>query len=497
MTNTYNFPEGFLWGGAIAANQSEGAWLSDGKLPNCTDVMVGIGLDARNPGIKYNKETQKYEMALKPDKKYLSHEGIDFYHRYKDDLTLMAGMGFKAFRTSISWARIFPKGDEEKPNEKGLAYYDDLFSTMIELGMQPVVTLSHYETPLYLLTEYGGWRNRKLIKFFEKYARTVMERYKDKVKYWLTFNEINMIYKMPFASGGFLPSSYDENAPDMASNYTLADTYQAAHHILIASALAVKACHELVPDGKCGGMITTSPVATYPYSCNPDDVFGALQAKRQTLLFTDVMVRGKYPSYIYRIWKENDCAPHMEKDDLDILKSTSIDYLGMSYYRSSAYKSDMKVDNGAGCLTSGANGAINPYLKETTPSPWCWPIDPKGLRYVLNELTDRYNLPLFIVENGVGLDEKEVDGQMIQDTERIKYLEEHLKQVSEAIKDGCKVLGYLWWGPLDVVSAGTGEMAKRYGFIYVERFNDGSGDLHRSPKMSYYRYKEIIKNNGF
>ena len=497
MTNTYDFPKDFLWGGAIAANQTEGAWLEDGKLPNCTDVMVGIGLDARNPGIRYNTETKKYEMALNPEKKYLSHEGIDFYHRYKEDLKLMAGMGFKAFRTSISWARIFPCGDEEKPNEAGLAYYDNLFDEMIKLGMQPVVTLSHYETPLYLLTEYGGWRNRKLVAFFERYARTVMERYSDKVKYWITFNEINMIYQMQFAAGGFLPSNVDPNAPDMASNYTIKDTYQAAHHILLASALAVKACHQLAPKAKCGGMITSSPVATYPYSCNPDDIFGAMQARRKTLLFTDVMARGAYPSYIYRIWKENDCAPIMEEGDKEILKASTIDFLGISYYRSSVYKSDFKIEGGAGALTSGANGVSNPYLKETTPKPWCWPIDPKGLRYVLNELTDRYNLPLFIVENGVGLDEKEISGKMIEDPERIKYLEEHLKQVSEAIKDGCNVLGYLWWGPLDVVSAGTGEMRKRYGFVYVERFNDGSGDLHRSAKQSYFRYKEIIKNNGF
>lgn len=496
MAHTYTFPEGFLWGGAVAANQVEGAWLEDGKLPNCTDVMVGIGLDGRNPGLRYNRETKRFEMALKPDKKYLSHEGIDFYHRYPEDLALMGKMGFKAFRTSISWARIFPHGDDEKPNEAGLAFYDRLFDEMIRQGMQPIITLSHYETPLHLMTEYGGWTNRRLIGFFERYARTVMERYSGKVKYWMTFNEINNIYQMPFAAGGFMPSDYDPDSEDLASNYTQKDLYQASHHLLVASALAVKACHELCPDAVCGGMITSSPVAIYPYSCNPDDVWGAMQARRRTFFFTDVMCRGAYPAYIKRIWKEQDCAPVMEKGDLDILAADVVDYLAVSYYRSSTYKSDFLLKDATGSLTSGANGAVNPYLKETTPEPWCWPIDPQGLRYALNELTDRYGLPLFIVENGVGLDETEKPGEPIDDPERIAYLEQHLVQVGEALLDGCNVMGYLWWGPLDIVSAGTGEMRKRYGFIYVERFNDGSGDLHRSPKKSYERYREIIANNG-
>ncbi|MDE5910202.1 MAG: glycoside hydrolase family 1 protein [Lachnospiraceae bacterium] len=494
---SYTFPKDFLWGGAVAANQIEGAWLEDGKLPNCTDVMVGIGSDGRTPGIRFNIQTGKYEMALKPDKKYLSHEAIDFYHRYKEDLQLIAGMGFKAFRTSISWARIFPHGDDETPNEAGLKFYDDLFGEMIRLGMEPVITLSHYETPLYLMTEYGGWSNRKLIGFFEKYARTVMERYSGKVNYWMTFNEINNMRTMPFAAGGYMPETNDPNAEDFAANYKECEMYQAAHHLFVASSLAVKACHELCPNAICGAMITTSPVAVYPYSCNPDDVFGALQAQRKTFFFTDVMCRGKYPAYIRRIWEGTDYEPVMEENDLQIIQDYPVDYLAVSYYRSSTYKHDYASENSSGGLTSGGIGTVNPYLRGTTPEPWCWPIDPKGLRYVLNVLTDRYQLPLFIVENGVGLDEQEINGRMIEDPERVKYLEEHLAQVAEAIHDGCHILGYLWWGPIDVVSAGTGEMRKRYGFIYVERFNDGSGDMHRSMKQSYARYKEIISNNGF
>ncbi len=496
MEQTYKFPEGFLWGGAVAANQCEGAWLEDGKLPNCTDVMVGIGLDARSPGLQYNTETGKYEMKLKEGKKYLSHEGIDFYHRYKEDLALMSGMGFKAFRTSISWARIFPQGDEEEPNEAGLKFYDDLFDEMLRLGMEPVITLSHYETPLYLMTEYGGWTNRKLIGFFERYARTVMKRYAGKVKYWMTFNEINMMRQMPFAAGGYVPSQYDPDAADFAANYTENDMYQAAHNVFVAASLAVQACHELCPGALCGCMITSSPVAVYPYSCNPDDVLGALDKRRQTFFFTDVMCRGKYPSYVRRIWEKNGSAPKMEDGDLEIITAGKVDYIAMSYYRSSVYKSDAATEENNGNVTSGAIGGSNPYLKETTPAPWCWPIDPQGLRYVLNELTDRYQLPLFIVENGVGLDETEIPGQTIEDPDRVRYLEAHLRQVGEAILDGCNVLGYLWWGPIDVVSAGTGEMRKRYGFIYVDRFNDGSGDLHRAPKRSYERYREIIAQNG-
>lgn len=496
MAQTYTFPDGFLWGGAVAANQVEGAWLEDGKLPGCSDVMAGIGTDGRQPGIKFNKAAGKYEMALDPDKKYLSHEGIDFYHRYKEDLKLLGGMGFKAFRTSISWARIFPRGDETSPNEAGLRYYDNLFDEMRKQGMEPVVTLSHYETPLHLLTEYGGWGDRRLIGFFERYARTVMARYRGKVKYWMTFNEINNMYHMTFAAGGYMPAEYHPEAPDFAANYTMKDLYQAAHHMFVASALAVKACHELCPGAVCGGMITSSPVATYPYSCNPDDIFGTMQARRKTFFFTDVMCRGTYPAYIRRIWNELDCAPVIENEDLRIIAAHVSDYLSISYYRSSTYKSDFVIQDAAGSLTSGANGAVNPYLKEATPAPWCWPVDPKGLRYVLNELTDRYQLPLFIVENGVGLDETEIPGQPIADPERIRFLEAHLKQVAEAILDGCHVMGYLWWGPMDIVSAGTGEMRKRYGFVYVDRFNDGSGDLHRAAKESYWRYRKIIANNG-
>ena len=488
------FPEGFLWGGAVAANQCEGAWLEDGKLPNVTDVMVGIGTDGKHPGVKWNDETGKWEMALKDGKKYLSHEAIDLYHQYPEDLKLMGGMGFKAFRTSIAWSRIFPRGDEEEPNEAGLVYYDKLFDEMLKNGMQPVVTLSHYETPLYLVTEYGGWKNRKLITFFERYARTVFERYKDKVKYWMTFNEINVAFRMPFAGAGIL----SDNPESPVEALTKKEIYQAVHHEFVASSLAVKACHEIIPDAKIGAMLTCSSVATYPYTCSPEDAFGTLSYKRQTYFFGDVMCRGYYPAYIYRVWEEEDCAPVMEQGDDEILACYPVDYLAFSYYRSGVWHEAEEKDKvSEGSVTSGSGtGFTNPYLTECSPAPWCWPVDPKGLRYTCNELYDRYQIPLFIVENGIGLDEGPDENGVINDPVRTKYLEDHLRQVAEALKDGCDIMGYLWWGPIDVVSAGTGEMKKRYGFVYVDRNNDGEGTLARSKKVSYERYKEIIESNG-
>lgn len=491
------FPEQFLWGGAVAANQCEGAWLEGGKGPSVTDCMVGIGADAHHPGLAYDAETGAWSFAPDPAKAYLSHEGIDFYHRYESDLDLMAEMGFKAFRTSISWARIFPQGDEEEPNEEGLAFYERLFDAMRERGMEPVVTLSHYETPLHLLLAYGGWKNRIMIGFFERYVRAVFTRFAGKVRFWMTFNEINNSYGMPFAAGGFMPDTYDPAGGDFMAGYTDKSFYQAMHNMMVASAKAVALCHELCPGARCGLMITSSPVAVYPYSCNPDDVWGALDSARATFYLTDTMVRGAYPPFAERLWAEKGCKPEMAPEDAATLAAGTVDYIAMSYYRSTAFKSDFVIDDVSGSLTSGARGAQNPYLKETTPAPWCWPIDPKGLRYVLNVLTDRYGLPLFIVESGVGLDEAEpADGSIIQDPERSKYLIEHLEQVWEAIQDGCDVMGYLWWGPIDIVSAGTGEMKKRYGFIYVDRQNDGSGDLHRAKKASFETYRHIIGQNG-
>lgn len=492
----YKFPEGFLWGGAIAANQSEGAWLEDGKQPQATDVMVGITSDAHTPGLKYNAQKGQWEMALYEDKVYLAHEGIDFYHRYKEDLQLMAGMGFNCFRTSISWARIFPNGDETAPNEAGLKYYDDLFDTMLSLGMKPIVTITHFDAPLRLMTKYNGWSNRRMIDFFMNYCNVIFRRYGGKVKYWLTFNEINNLYRMPLAAGGVVPAHFDPQAKDFMDCYSEQELNQALHHTMVANAKCVKLFHALIPDGMIGCMIAGSHLATYPASCDPQDVLATLDARRNTFLFTDIMAAGVYPAFLRRLWKDHGTEPAMEDGDLELIRDNTVDYISFSYYFSNVCKADPEGEFFEGSLTKGGKKIPNPYVTEKSPEPWKFPIDPKGIRYVLEEYTDRYHKPLFIMENGIGLDEKEEDGQMIHDPARVKFLEDHLKEVHKAIEDGCDVRGYLWWGPIDVVSSGTGEMRKRYGFVYVDRHNDGTGDLHRSIKDSYYRYKEIIENNG-
>lgn len=487
---TMEFPENFLWGGAVAANQLEGAWLEDGKQPNVTDVLVGIG--SKKPGIKWNGE--KYEMCLDPDKKYLSHEAIDFYHRHKEDLELMAGMGFNCFRTSIAWGRIFPNGDETEPNEKGLAFYDELFDEMKELGMEPCITMSHYETPLHLLTEYGGWSNPKLIEFWKNYAKTVFTRYKGKVKYWLTFNEVNAMLRNPFVAGSILTINNPKDPSDPIGSITQEDIWQGYYNILVANAWTVKLCHEIDPDAKVGNMMTASGVCTYPETCKPSDVFGAYDTQRWAVYFMcDPMVFGEIPSYVKALWKKNPSwTPKMNDDELKLIHDYTIDFISYSYYRSAVYASDATMTNNTG----GIKGKDNPYLKECSPKPWSWPVDPEGLRLLINMFEDRYHLPQFIVENGIGLDENLDENGKIDDPFRVRYLEQHLKQVALAIEDGCNVMGYLWWGPIDVVSAGTGEMKKRYGFVYVDRFNDGHGTLERKIKNSYYRYKEIIESNG-
>lgn len=487
-----SFPKNFLWGGAVAANQLEGAWLEDGKQPNVTDVLVGIG--SKEPGIKWNLESQKYEMALDPNKKYLSHEAIDFYHRHADDLKLMSGMGFNCFRTSIAWGRIFPNGDETEPNEKGLAFYDQLFKEMKDLGMEPVITMSHYETPLHLLTEYGGWSNPKLIEFWKNYSKTLFTRYKGVVKYWLTFNEVNAMLRNPFVAGSVLTIDDPADPSDPIGSTTKKDVWQGYYNILVANAWTVKLAHEIDPNALVGNMMTASGVVTYPETCKPSDNFGAYDTQRWAVYYMcDPMVFGEIPPYVKALWKKNpEWTPAMNDDELKLMKENTIDFISYSYYRSAVYASDAEMAMNSG----GIKGKTNPYLKECSPEPWSWPVDPEGLRLLINVFEDRYHLPQFIVENGIGLDENLDKNGTIDDPFRVRYLEQHLKQVELAIEDGCNVMGYLWWGPIDVVSAGTGEMKKRYGFVYVDRFNDGHGTLERKIKKSYYRYKEIIESNG-
>ena len=462
------FPENFLWGGAVAANQCEGAYLEDGKGLSVQDVMPhGIRGDR-------TKEPTEDNMKL---------IGIDFYHRYQEDIRLFAEMGFRVFRTSIAWSRIFPRGDEEEPNEAGLAFYDRLFDECHKYGIEPLVTISHYETPLYLAEHYNGWTNRKLIGFYERYVRVLFECYKGKVKYWLTFNEINSILHAPFMSGGI--GTPKEKLSEQ-------DLYQAVHHELVASALAVKLGHELMPGAKIGCMILSMP--TYPLTPSPDDVIRVMEDEHKNYFFGDVHVRGRYPGYIKRYFRENGIKISMEPEDEEILKHT-VDFVSFSYYMSCCATADPeRAKKGEGNLLGGVP---NPTLKA---SEWGWQIDPKGLRYVLNMFWDRWQKPLFIVENGLGtVDVLTEDGKgnlTVEDDYRIQYLHDHLVQVGEALLDGVEVMGYTSWGCIDVVSASTAELKKRYGYIYVDRNDDGTGTLNRYKKKSFYWYKEVIASNG-
>lgn len=464
-----NIKSDFLWGGAISANQVEGAYNLDGKGLSTVDILPhGI--------------TNNYDDSMKSY--YPSHKGINFYNRYKEDIALFAEMNFKCLRTSIAWTRIFPKGDEKEPNELGLKYYDDLFDEIIKNKITPVVTISHYEMPLYLVQHYGGWKNRKLIDFYEKFARTIFNRYKDRVKIWMTFNEINAVLDVPFTGGGLI---FENNE---SKHERLNQEYQAAHNMFVASALAVKACHEIVPNGRIGCMLAYAP--HYPCTCNPDDVLKALMEERKNLFFTDIQVRGYYPSYTQSLFSENDINIVIEKEDYDILKNNLVDFLGFSYYSSKTIDSNYdKKDKVEGNISQVS--VKNPYISATD---WGWEVDPKGLRIAMNKLYDRYQIPLFIVENGLGaVDIPNENGEIIDDY-RISYLKSHIEQMKYAIEDGVDLIGYLTWGPIDLVSAGTGEMKKRYGFIYVDCDNYGRGTLERRKKKSFYWYKKVIQSNG-
>lgn len=459
------FPEGFLWGGAVAANQLEGAYQEDGKGLSTADVSPN--------GIMYPPDFSMTKFNL-------YHEGIDFYHKYKEDIALFADMGFKAFRFSIAWTRIFPNGDELKPNEKGLEFYDKVIDELLKYNIEPVITISHYEMPVGLVKNYGGWKNRKVVEFYERYARTLFERYKDKVKYWMTFNEINVLLHAPFTGGGLL---FEDGQKDEQV------IYQAAHHQFVASALAVKAGHEIIPDSQIGCMIAS--MVTYPYSSKPEDMFAALTQDRKTIMFADVQSRGYYPSYLNNYFIEQGIEIEIADGDLQLLQENTVDYIGFSYYMSFvASTAPEHQEVAAGNLFAGVK---NPYLKA---SEWGWQIDPVGLRTVCNQLYDRYQKPLFIVENGLGaVDKVEEDGS-IQDDYRIDYLRAHIAEMKNAIGDGVEIIGYTSWGPIDLVSASTAELKKRYGFIYVDRDSEGKGSNERIKKKSFDWYKNVIATNG-
>ena len=460
--NQMRFPADFMWGGAVAANQCEGAYQEDGKGLSIQDIMP--------KGIK-GAPTDA------PTADNLKLVAIDFYHRYKEDIALFAEMGFKVFRLSIAWSRIFPNGDDAKPNEKGLKFYDDVFDECRKYGMEPLVTISHYETPLHLAREYDGWRSRKLIEHYINFCRVVFERYRSKVKYWLTFNEINSVLHQPLISGGILTPR---------ENLTRQDLYQAIHHELVASAMAVKLAHEMMPGAKVGCMILAMP--TYPLTPKPEDVLAAMKAEQKNYFFADVQVRGNYPKYLDRDLAAEGVSIKMEPGDEEILKNT-VDFISFSYYVSVCESAD-QMETGEGNLIGGIS---NPYLKA---SEWGWQKDPKGLRITLNQIYDRYQLPVFIAENGLGAkDGLEADGS-VHDPYRIDYLKAHIEQMKEAVIDGVDLIGYTMWGFIDIVSCGPMEMSKRYGVIYVDQDDEGNGTNKRYKKDSFFWYKKCIESNG-
>ncbi|EOH93761.1 glycoside hydrolase family 1 protein [Enterococcus pallens] len=473
------FPKNFLWGGATAANQLEGAYDRDGKGLSVADVMPGGKIRMQvlsSEAFDWSLDLEKYT--------YPNHRGIDHYDRYKEDIALFAEMGFKCYRFSIAWTRIFPKGDETKPNEAGLKFYDDLIDECLKYDIEPVVTISHYEMPLHLAKEYGGWKNRQLIDFYERFAKVVLERYQAKVKYWMTFNEINSAFHFPALSQGMVKSTGGGEFKNIV---------QAWHNQFVASSKAVKIGHGLNPNLQIGCMIIYA--TTYSIDANPINQLATMVQNQEFNFFcTDVQVRGEYPAFTKRMlgergitWNDLDITD----EDLALLKEHTVDYIGFSYYMSSAINETNPDSEEVGGNLLG--GVRNPFLEA---SEWGWQIDPEGLRIALNELYNRYQKPLFIVENGLGaIDQVPAEG-IIEDDYRIDYLRCHIEAMGEAVADGVDLMGYTPWGCIDLVSASTGEMSKRYGFVYVDLDDEGNGTLNRSKKKSFEWYKEVIATNG-
>ena len=475
-----SFPKGFYWGGATAANQLEGGWQEGGKGISCPDICTG-GTATKS---------KRITPVLEEGTFYPSHDAIDHYHRFKEDIALFAEMGFKMYRFSIAWTRIFPNGDEDKPNEAGLKFYEELIDECLKYGIEPLITISHYEVPFNLTKKWNSWVDRRMIDCYLNFCRAIFTRYKGKVKYWLTFNEIN---SATTAMGAFLGQGILNEIKEMEFMDQVdvpQNRFQGLHHQFIASALAVKMAHEIDPNYQVGCMQIMA--TSYGLTCNPDDQIENQQKNHLMNWFcSDVQCRGKYPNYMERYFKENNIEIKMEEGDEEILATGPVDFYTCSYYMSNCQTADKSKEGGKGNILGGVP---NPYLKA---SDWGWQIDPDGLRYTLNLLHDRYpHTPLMIVENGFGaFDTVEEDGS-IHDDYRIDYFKGHIHAMKEAIEDGVPLIGYTTWGPIDLVSAGTGQYAKRYGFIYVDRHDDGTGDFSRSKKDSFYWYKKVCESNG-
>lgn len=471
------FREDFLWGGATAANQCEGGFDKGGRGLANVDVAP------------YGKDrlaviTGKMKMFdFDKEHFYPSKDAIEMYSYYKEDIKLFAEMGFKVYRMSIAWSRIFPKGDEDKPNEEGLKFYEDVFKECLKYNIKPLVTITHFDCPMHLIKEYGGWKNRKVIKFYENLCHAIFNRYKGLVEYWLTFNEINMILHAPFMGAG-LYFEEGENEEEIK--------YQASHHELVASAIATKIAHEVDKNNKVGCMLAAG--IYYPYSSKPEDVLAAQQKNDEMYFFVDIQARGKYPNYALKKFERENLNIKIEKEDLELLKKYTVDFISFSYYSTRCAAADMGKHSRGHEKDNIMKDIKNPELKQTD---WGWTVDPLGLRITLNDIYDRYQKPMFIVENGLGAYDKVDKNGYVEDDYRIDYLREHIKNMKDAVEiDGVDLLGFTTWGPIDLVSAGTGEMTKRYGFIYVDRDDFGNGTLKRSRKKSFYWYKKVIESNG-
>ncbi|WP_182104509.1 glycoside hydrolase family 1 protein [Niallia taxi] len=482
--NSY-FPKGFLWGGAIAANQAEGAWDKDGKGMSVADVaMYKPNIDKSDYVSQWHVSPEQIEEAMQTDDTvyYPKRRGIDFYHRYEEDLALMEEMGMKVLRVSIAWTRLFPTGTEEEPIQAGIDYYVRLFKEMRKRNIEPLVTLSHYEMPLYLVNHYDGWVSREVVDMFVTYSKVCFEHFGEYVKYWLTFNEIDSVFRHPFTTVGVVEEKYASKKEAEAA------IYQALHHQFIASSLATKYAHEMIENAQIGCMLTKT--LAYPLTSNPEDVLLAQRHNRDNSFYADVQVFGEYPLFMKRYLAENDIIIEKLTGDDEILKQHTVDFVSFSYYMSmiKSVNEDKMEKVGGNLITS----VKNPYLDI---SDWGWQVDPVGLRISLIDLYDRYHLPLFVVENGIGSIDELVVGK-VHDDYRIDYFRKHFEQMNLACKEGVEMLGYTSWGCIDIVSASTSQMSKRYGFIYVDADDLGNGSYDRIKKDSYYWYKKVIETNG-